>query len=348
MKPGRSSGASAPLAGSEAKASRGLKPALLGVFVVIGVVRIVSTYKIFSETWDEVAWNGSRTELTRSSPCIPLSPAWRSRSGRFWWASDGIRNWACGRGAMRFLRPGTNICTISPLPARVLPFFVICAFLTWFWAATRYGATAAGTAALFFTTCPVILGHAGLATTDMAAAARFMGGLLNFIIGSTAPQIPDPPSSAPPPPWACFANSAFPFSCSRREPVCGWQGLLKRGEHSVAPSFRWGRGLVVTPAAATLVLWAGFRFTFGSLSEYAERPYQKIDRLTGSRGPAHNAAYAVVESKWIPAIPLLKGVAQMGQKEKRGEKRFLLGQIRSSGWCYFFLVALASKRLFRS
>jgi len=148
--------------------------------------------------------------------------------------------------------------------AGVLPFFVICAFLTWFWAATRYGATAAGAAALFFTTCPVILGHAGLATTDMAAAAGFMGALLAFIIGSTAPQIPDPPSSASPPPWACFANSAFPFSCSRREPVCGWQGLLERGEHSVAPSFRWGRGLVVTPAAATLVLWAGFRFTFGS------------------------------------------------------------------------------------
>src|SRR5215469_16216686 len=69
----------------------------------------------------------------------------------------------------------------------------------------------------------------------------------------------------------------------------------------------------------------------------------KIDRLTGSRGPAHNAAYAVVEWKWIPAMPLLKGVAQMGQKEKRGEKSFLLGQIRSSGWWYFFLVALAVK-----
>ena len=42
-------------------------------------------------------------------------------------------------------------------------------------------------------------------------------------------------------------------------------------------------------------------------------------------------------------MPLLKGVAQMGQKEKRGEKSFLLGQIRSSGWWYFFLVALAVK-----
>jgi hypothetical protein len=95
--------------------------------------------------------------------------------------------------------------------------------------------------------------------------------------------------------------------------------------------------------AATLVLWAGFRFTFGSLSEYAERPYHKIDRLTGSRGPAHNAAYAVVESKWIPAMPLLKGVAQMEQKERFGQKSFLLGHIRSSGWWYFFLVALAVK-----
>src|SRR5215471_1001427 len=38
-----------------------------------------------------------------------------------------------------------------------------------------------------------------------------------------------------------------------------WQGLLERGEHSVAPSFRRGRGLVVTPAAATLLCWDGFR-----------------------------------------------------------------------------------------
>jgi len=224
MKPGRSSGASAPLAGSEAKASRGLKPALLGLFVVIGVVRIVSTYKIFSETWDEVAWNGSRTELTRSSPsCIPLSPAWRSRSGRFWlgirW-NPQLGMWAGGNAILA--ARNQYLHNLALARAGVLPFFVICAFLTWFWAATRYGATAAGAAALFFTTCPVNLGHAGLATTDMAAAAGFMGALLAFIIGSRAPQIPDPPSSASPPPWACFANSAFPFSCSGREPVCGF------------------------------------------------------------------------------------------------------------------------------
>jgi len=94
--------------------------------------------------------------------------------------------------------------------AGVLPFFVICAFLTWFWAATRYGATAAGAAALFFTTCPVILGHAGLATTDMAAAAGFMGALLAFIIGSRAPQIPDPPSSASPPPRGLLCKFSVP------------------------------------------------------------------------------------------------------------------------------------------
>jgi hypothetical protein len=112
-----------PLAGSETKASRGLKLALLGLLVVIGVIRIVSTYKVFSETWDEVAHVATGMEWLQNGtytlePMHPLSPAWRSHSGRFWRASDGIRNWACGREAMRFLRPGTNICTISPLPAR--------------------------------------------------------------------------------------------------------------------------------------------------------------------------------------------------------------------------------------
>lgn len=132
--------------------------------------------------------------------------------------------------------------------AGVLPFFVICAFLTWFWAATRYGATAAGAAALFFTTCPVILGHAGLATTDMAAAAGFMGALLAFIIGSRAPQIPDPPSSAPPPPWACFANSAFPFSCSGREPVCGLAGAARARRAFRRAFFPMGPGLSRNPS----------------------------------------------------------------------------------------------------
>ena len=131
--------------------------------------------------------------------------------------------------------------------AGVLPFFVICAFLTWFWAATRYGATAAGAAALFHDVSGDSRAR-GFGHHRYGRGRRFMGALLAFIIGSRAPQIPDPPSSASPPPWACFANSAFPFSCSGREPVCGLAGAARARRAFRRAFFPMGPGLSRNPS----------------------------------------------------------------------------------------------------
>jgi len=266
MKPGRSSGASAPLAGSEAKASRGLKPALLGLLVVIGVVRIVSTYKIFSETWDEVAWNGSRTELTRSSPsCIPLSPAWRSRSGRFWlgirW-NPQLGMWAGGNAILAARNQYLHNLALARAGAALLRDLRLLDVVLGCDAIWRNGG-----------------GGSGAVFHDVSGDSRARGfghhryGRGRRIHGRSARlhywlESPTNSRSAllgvtTAPGFALqIQRSRFLAQVGSRCVV--WQGLLERGEHSVAPSFRWGRGLVVTPAAATLVLWAGFRFTFGS------------------------------------------------------------------------------------
>ncbi len=54
-------------------------------------------------------------------------------------------------------------------------------------------------------------------------------------------------------------------------------------------------------------------------------------------------AYAVAEYPFIPAPAFFQGLAKLRFKESTGHKSYLLGQVRQTGWWYFFPVALAVK-----
>ena len=141
--------------------ARGAPAAVL--LVVIGALRIAATYGVFSETADEPTHlacglqilNEHRYTIQLQNPPLPR-------------LLIALGPWLAGNSSLVLARAGTLI------------FFVIASFATWLWARRELGDVAAILALLLFTTQPSILGHAGLATVDIAGVAGLAVAMLAF------------------------------------------------------------------------------------------------------------------------------------------------------------------------
>jgi 4-amino-4-deoxy-L-arabinose transferase-like glycosyltransferase len=202
-------------------------------------------------------------------------------------------------------------------------------------------------ATFLFTTSPVVLAHAGLATTDMAATATFTLALYAFIHFLEKPSYPRATNLGIATALAVLSK----FSALVFLPVCGLTILatrwlnLRRARETMRPigSTSWVRAIALSALAMFLVVWAGYRFSLSSATTEAARPHYAIDQLVGAGGTLHNLAYAMAESPFIPAPALFQGLAKVRFKEAQGHRSYLLGQVRQTGWWYFFPVALAVK-----
>ena len=114
-------------------------------------------------------------------------------------------------------------------------------------------------------------------------------------------------------------------------------------ETTAAGRAPWGRSIALAACVTFLLVWAGYRFSVSSAADAAARPHYTIDQLVGTSGTLHNVAYAVAEYPFIPAPAFFQGLAKLRFKESTGHKSYLLGQVRQTGWWYFFPVALAVK-----
>jgi hypothetical protein len=65
--------------------------------------------------------------------------------------------------------------------------------------------------------------------------------------------------------------------------------------------------------------------------------------LVGAEGTLHDVAYLVAEHVPIPAPELFEGIGTQQLHNSRGQIAYLLGEVRKTGWWYFFPVVLAVK-----
>lgn len=317
----------------------------------IGVARIISTYKVFSQTTDEPAHLITGMEwLQRGTYTFePLHPP----LGRVAIAlgpyisglrlSDRYGMWEKGN---RILLDGSYQHNLTLARLGVLPFFLLTAVLVFFWGRGRYGEIPALLATLLFTTTPVVLAHAGLATTDMALTAAFTGAWMAFV------ALLDRPTYLRCLVFGLAAGVAAlsKFSALVFLPACAaallvWRWFLSRSKKvNVTPDrFRWIKGISLVGLVMFLVIWAGYRFSVGSVTSAAARPHPTLDRMFGARGDFHNWSYAVAESRWVLAPAFLQGLAEIHQKNAGGANGYLLGHVRKTGWWYFFPVAVTVK-----
>jgi hypothetical protein len=309
--------ASAPAASALAIPSRLALPIALG-FIGIAVLRIVSTYHVFASTSDEPAHIACGLEYVAShtyhleTQHPPLARAFVALLPFL----SGTRP----RGRPHFQLEGWDLITYEHHPddtmtrmrLGVLPFFVLACLVTFFWTRRYFGPTAAATATALFTLIPTVLAHAGLATTDMALTACM--GLAFLLLLRWAEQ----PTSI----RAALAGFG-----------CGLAALSKFTALGFLPS---------TVALALLAwIWSA-RPSVPTLIALAKK------RAAGAALLAATAAFTIWAAYFFswkngPAPEFFDGINVAMFHNRNGHPAFLLGKASTTGWWYYFPVALAVK-----
>jgi len=327
---------------------------VLALLAGIGVCRVVSTYHILNQTTDEPASLAPGIELIQRGTYVidPIHPPLARVAVAVGPYLSGLRLKGQGnvweQGTEIFLENNQYLHELSLARMGVLPFFLIAIVLVWYWTRARYGEAPALLAVLLFTTIPVVLGHAGQATTDIAVTATLIGALLAgiyFLERASYVRAAVLGTAAGLAILSKFSSLVFLPACGVA--LLGWRFLLQRKKKKMdAPSggrFLWGRGLSLAILALCLTIWAGYRFSFEPLMVGPARARPALDHLVGKQGSLHDLAYKVSGAVSIPAPGFFHGLAATREHAANGHKSYLFGQVREKGWWYFFPVALSVK-----
>lgn len=308
----------------------------VALLTVIAVVRVASTYRVLGETLDEPVhlaggyqWLTSRYTIDLGHPplvrvlcALPLRLAGHPPPV----SADPIQQ---GNDLLYF---GDRYETTLALArsANLLP-LIAAIVATALWARRAFSRGVAILAVAIFTSMPPLLGHAGLITNDVGAAATLLLGLLAW------EHYLDRPSHA----RAALAGAAIAvglltkFSFLVFFPPAALLVLACRRVRG----FRW-RDVATAAAVAFVVLWAGYGFDVGSAKDLskdgvflfhyaAPEPLRPITRrLAEVTMPA-------------PAFPL--GLAALAFHNQQGHDAYLLGETSGEGWWYYFPVVFFYK-----
>ena len=298
--------------------------ALVLALILIGSARIVSTYSVFSHTLDEPGHIAAGVEfltkgIYRYDPQHPtlariavgigpsllgVSPPGPKQTGDYWMFGEGRR-----------ILYGSNKYQQALILARlgILPFFWIGCLVVYFWG-KRYFGPATGVIAVFFLSFfPPLLGHAGLATTDMACTA-----MLGAVFLAACVLLEEPSRRHAAVFGVCGGLAILSkFSVLAYFPASAAVALLWYAAVERPPLRRIAQlGKTLAPllalstVIASFIVWAGYRFSF-----------------------AHG----------VPAPDLWSGIREVAEHNAQGHPTYLLGQTSRSGWWYFFPVAIAVK-----
>jgi len=225
----------------------------------------------------------------------------------------------------------------------VLPFFLLGAFVVYLWTRELGDDLAATIAVFLYTTTPPILAFSSIAYTDIVAASTQLAAMFTFYRWL---QRPDVGRTV----WLGFTlgiallaklTTVLFVPTAALGIVAVW--YFRERSRPSRISFATARMLAAVALAAVIV-WAGYRFSM--------RPLQEATGITASSMPSfQNFPHAVRKSAqavvlWNPRLPapeLLHGVALAWALNRLGSASYLLGQIKSGGWWYFYLLALGVK-----
>jgi hypothetical protein len=299
--------------------------------VLLASARIVATYTVFNHTLDEPAHIGAGMEwLDRKTY------TWERQHPPLARVASALGPYLLGARSVqppkmddidKLLTEGTQILyrghrydrLLATARLGILPFFWVACFVVFEWGRRSFDRATAAIAVVFFSFLPPVLAHAGLATTDMALTAWLSAAFLAAILWVQRPD------------WkrsvlfgACtglaviskFSSLAFlPATLALAAAVWLW-----RERPTAAVLVRDARGravmFLVAAAAACIVIWAGYRFSFGKV-------YFADLRL--------------------PAPELYQGVKSVLDHNRGGHSSYLLGERSQTGFWYFFPVVLGVK-----
>jgi Dolichyl-phosphate-mannose-protein mannosyltransferase len=313
---------------------------LIAALILLGTIRIVATYTVFSHTFDEPAhlacgmewldkgvyrWEPQHPPLARVAAALgPYLAGVRSQNTPnrdiYSMTFEGLAILFSGQGHSGQGQSGqTYDRTLALARLGILPFFWIGCLVIYWWA-KRYITKAAAVIAVFLLSfLPPILAHAGLATTDMACTAFLAAAFLAATVWIEGPT---------PRTGAIFGLAAglaivskfstLPYFAAAAAIALIWYYFAERLSPAgvVDQVRRRLPSLALAAAVAFLVIWATYRFSFGKVF------------------------FANIS---LPFPELYAGIRDVFQHNAEGHPGYLLGTRSNHGYWYFYLVDLAVK-----
>jgi 4-amino-4-deoxy-L-arabinose transferase-like glycosyltransferase len=292
--------------------------------IAIAAVRIVSTYHVFNQTWDEpcsvacgIQWldNGTYDLDPKHPPLGRVAAAaglylMGARSPGFGYP------YVEGNALLLTGNYWTNL-TVARLGS--LPFFLLACAVVWMWTSWAFGSSAGLLAVGLFSFLPPVLGHAGMAMTDITLAATLPAALFSFCIWLERPTLGRTLAFG-----ACVGLAVLSkFTTFVFLPLCGlplaityWRST-GRMSPSIAPRV-WLLRIGLASLTSAVVIWAGYRFSWGTIPALGTRLH-------------------------LPAAPLIRGLHQLWLHNQEGHWNVLFGRRSNTGWWYFYPVLLAVK-----
>jgi 4-amino-4-deoxy-L-arabinose transferase-like glycosyltransferase len=314
---------------------------LAALLIVIGCVRIASTWRTFSDTVDEVTHIGAGLELLQyhqyelqpENPPLPrIVMAAAPLAGGMRWPVEGNRFQKIHAVMYGHGKYERNLVLMR---AGNLLFFILAAWALFIWVRRDFGETEALIAILLFTMQPIILGYSGLATFDTAATAGLAVALIAFSAWLRKPDAMH----------AALLGAGYGFSILMKFSSIGYVPAACAAIYVVRlvgdPERRRERlralaTVLIVPPVALAVIWAGYAFTVGRLSElqHFHGEFGILDRVLLSHLP-----------QWtpLPAPAFFRGVGGLLEIGHADFDSYLFGHISKSGFWWYFPAAVGLK-----
>lgn len=315
----------------------------LAALIAVGVALIASTYGTLNSTSDEPAHVDSGMEVLQFGTYSyelqhpPLARIAVALGPYLAGIREKTHREVASEGFMTVFQDGNEILyadgqywrNLTLARIGVLPFFILLCVVTYAWAC-RWFAPQAGLWSVALLICtPPILGHAGLATLDLACAATVITALYALLRWLEDPA----------PRRAAYFGAALAFAALVKFSSIPFLAAC------FAAALLWKQPRLREAALAASVtlalLWTGYGFDVGSLGPvWGEHP--KIE-ATLTTYPALRPFWDAAMAAPLPFPKLLLGMRDVVRHNGLGHASYLLGEYRTTGWWYFFPVVVALK-----
>lgn len=289
--------------------------ALFAVLLAVTLWRVASTYEVFSHTVDEPAHIAAGMQFFQKGRVegdlvqAPLARLFVA-AGPYLVALDETRGCRIDREEKMMQCEGERYWrTLAAARLGTLPFLVLLLTVVWRWGTRLAGPAAGLLAAALLANTPPVLAHAGLATTDLAAAATMTLALFlvqRWLEGPSAGRAAAVGAAAA----VAFATklSALAYLPLAAAALAAALAIAGRAEAArrLGPAALLGQALI--GAASLFLVWWG-------LYGFAIHPY--------------------------PLVEVVGGLVQLAGMA--GGANYFLGEIHPEGVWYFFPVMLAVK-----
>ena len=326
--------------------------------VALATVAIASTYSVLSQSYDEplhlaggVEWlqYGSLRLNTENPPlarvAIALAPflaGGRLPDTAVWDPRGPNSPGPIPMGNQVLYRDDHYVRNLTQARIGVLPSFWLLAAVVWLWAGGPQDPLRGAIAVIAAVTVPSVLAHAGFATTDMPFVAMFSAALygLRRVLDDCRTET-----------VLAFAGLLGLSILTKFStliffgPACIGLAVAYVWERGIADSFgtlrampwrdhvRLGAALVLVVA---IIVWAGYRFSFGSIGDVSHR-------LGFGASLARNGVLPWWATIRVPAPAFWHGMLSLRRTVAFGHRAYLLGHISQFGFWDYYPVTLAVK-----